>query len=315
MEIGEDGVDQDEPQNKKKNDDDDGGGDALADTAGGGDAGVHQRGYAVGKAHDPQTIHARVDDRRLVGEQPQELPAEQQHSAAEQRAGEESVEQADIEALEDAVLVSRAPVPAGEAGAGGVVRRHHIEHQRVGIGGRRVAGNHDRVEGVDAHLHEQVGDGEDGVLQAGGDAHHQNALGSHLVDPQLPQIQTAGILPPQQVRHDQRRRYALGDGAGQCHAVRRHVQADDEEQVQRHVQRTGDGQIQQGALGVAGGAHHAVAAVVDGHGGHTEGEYLQVQHRAVHQLLLGVQHLQHLAGKQVAGQTHHDTEDGTDDEC
>ena len=135
------------------------------------------------------------------------------------------------------------------------------------------------------------------------------------MDPQLPQIQTAGILPPQQVRHDQRRRYALGDGAGQCHTVRRHVQADDEEQVQRHVQRTGDGQIQQGALGVACGAHHAVAAVVDGHGGHTEGEDLQVQHRAVHQLLLGVQHLQHLVGKQVAGQTHHDTEDGTDDEC
>ena len=119
MEIGEDGVDPDDAEHAGAHDDDDGGGDALADTAGGGDAGVHQRGYAVGKAHDPQTIHARVDDRRLVGEQTQELTAEQQHSAAEQRTGEEGVEHTDIEALEDAVLVSRAPVTAGDAGAGG----------------------------------------------------------------------------------------------------------------------------------------------------------------------------------------------------
>ena len=35
---------------------------AFADAPGGGDAGVHQRGHHIGKAHDPQALHARVDE-------------------------------------------------------------------------------------------------------------------------------------------------------------------------------------------------------------------------------------------------------------
>ena len=93
------------------------------------------------------------------------------------------------------------------------------------------------------------------------------------MEPQLPPLQAALVPPPQQMQHDQQRRQPLGDDAGQRHAVRRHVALDDEEQVQRHVQHPRQRQVDEGPLGVAGGAQHAVAEVIEGHGRHTEGVY------------------------------------------
>ena len=86
--------------------------------------------------------------------------------------------------------------------------------------------------------------------------------------------------------------------------------ADHKEQVQNHVQHTGNGQIQQRPPGVAHGAHDAVAAVVHGHGRHTQGVYLQIQHGPVHQLVLGVQQGQHGPGQQNADQAQHHADGG-----
>ena len=108
------------------------------------------------------------------------------------------------------------------------------------------------------------------------------------------------------MQHDQQRRQVLGDDAGQRHAVRRHVALDDEEQVQRHVHHTRRRQVDEGALGIAGGAEHAVAEVIKRHGGHAEGVDLQIQCRAVDQLRLGVQQRQHGAGQQIADQQQDD---------
>ena len=235
VEIGEDGVYPDDPKHAGAQDHDDGGHHAAADAAGGGDAGVHPRGHHEGEAHDPQTLHARVDDLRLVGEDGQELPSEQQQQAARHAAHDGGIEHADAVALQNAVVVARAPVAAAEGGAGGVEGGHHVEDQGIGVGGGGVAGHHHRVEGVDAHLHEQVGDGKDGVLQAGGDADGQYPAAGLHVEPELPPFQAALILPPHQMQHDQQGGQPLGDDAGRGHAIRRHVALDHEEQVQYHV--------------------------------------------------------------------------------
>ena len=132
--------------------------------------------------------------------------------------------------------------------------------------------------------------------------------------PQPGQAQTAGVLPPQQVQHDQQSRQALGDHAGHGHALGGHVAPDDEEQVQDHIQHTGDGQIQQRPPGVAHGAHNAVAAVVDGHGRHAQGIYFQIQSGSVNQLVLGMQHGQHRTCQQHADQAHNDAEGGAQHE-
>ena len=304
MEVGEHRVDPHHAEHAGAHDDHDGGDDALADAAGGGDAVVHQRGYGVGESHDPQTVHAGVDDGGLVGEQGQELPSEQQHHRAKNGAGEDTVQHADVIALKDTLLMARAPVAADEAGAGGVERRHHVEHQSIGVGGGSRAGDGDLVEGVQTCLHEQVGQREDGVLQAGGDADHQDALDRRLVEPQLPHAQAAGVLPPQQVNDDQDGGYPLGNGAGDGHALGGHPAADDEYQIQNDVQHTGHGQVDQGTLGIAGGAEDTVAAVVDADAGQAQRINTQVQHGAGKELLLGVQQAQHRLGKERADQAH-----------
>ena len=130
------------------------------------------------------------------------------------------------------------------------------------------------------------------------------------MDPETAQLQAAGVLPPQQVQHDQQGRQALGDDAGDGHALGGHVAADHKEQVQNHVQHTGNGQIQQRPPGVAHGAHDAVAAVVHGHGRHAQGVYLQVEDGPVHQLVLGVQQGQHGPGQQNTDQAQHHADGG-----
>ena len=58
MEVGEDGVDPDDPEHAGAEDDDDSRHYRLAQAAGGGDGAVHEGRDAVGKAHDAHTLHA-----------------------------------------------------------------------------------------------------------------------------------------------------------------------------------------------------------------------------------------------------------------
>ena len=82
MEIGKHRVDLRHAEHARAENDDHRRHDAVPDTARGGDAAVHQRADAVGKAHDAQALHARVDDLRLVGEDREELPPEEQEQHA-----------------------------------------------------------------------------------------------------------------------------------------------------------------------------------------------------------------------------------------
>ena len=314
VEVGKDGVDPDDPEHAGAQNDHNGGGHAAAQSAGGGDAGVHQGADPVGEGHDPQAVHAGVDDLGLVGKQAQELPAEDSQQHADQHAHNGGVQHTDVVALKDTLLPPRAPVAADKAGAGGVERGHHVEHQRIGIGGSRRAGDSDLVKRVQARLHEQVSHGEYSVLQSGGDADQQHTLGGQVVQPQLADIQTAGVLAVQQVDDDEQRRHPLCDGAGDSHALGRHTVADNEHQVQYHIQHARHRQIQQGSLGVAGGAEDTVAAVVDAHGRQAQGIELQVQHRAGEEFLLGVQQPQHRLGKKHAHQARQHAHRQTDQE-
>ena len=127
------------------------------------------------------------------------------------------------------------------------------------------------------------------------------------MEAQLGQRDAAAVLAVHQVEHDEDGGHPLGDGTGDGHALGGHVASNDEEQVQQHVQHAGHGEVDQGALGVAGGAEDAVAAVVDAHGGQAQGVELQVQHRAGEELLLGVQQAEHGLGEEHADQTGQDT--------
>ena len=148
---------------------------------------------------------------------------------------------------------------------------HHVIDNGVRIGRGGVSGDHGGIEGVDSRLNEQIGKGEDHVLEACRNAQHQqlpyfaaiNADGLRLYPTvplqadQVPQYQPGGNI--------------LGQNAGQGYAVGGHMAADDKDQVQNNVQDPRNGQVHQGPLRVAVGTQNRVAEVEDAQGRHTPG--------------------------------------------
>ena len=165
VEAGEDRVDPRHAEDAGPHNNDDGRYHGFAKAPGGGDGAVHKGRDAVGQAHDHDALHAGIDDVRLGGEKREELPPEEQQPAAQHQAHTEAVGQADEVAFLHAVDLARAVVLAHEAGTGHVEGGHSVVDHGVGIGSGRVALDHQRVEGVDARLDEQVGDGKNCVLR------------------------------------------------------------------------------------------------------------------------------------------------------
>ena len=179
---------------------------------------------------------------------------------------------------------------------------HDVVDQCVGVGGGCVAGHHHRIEGVDAGLDEQIGNGKQRVLNACGNADEQHCPGCRRMKPQLLGMNSAGILPAQEIPENQNGGEILGNGAGDGHTGSGHMTDDHEKQVEDHVENACNGQIVQGAAGITAGAENTVAAVVNSHGGHTQGVDLEIGHSAVHQLVLGAQQPEHGGREEQAGE-------------
>ena len=168
-------------------------------------------------------------------------------------------------------MVPGTPVLAHEAGAGGVEGGHHVIDNGVRIGRGGVSGYHDGIEGVDSRLNEQVGKGEDHVLEACRNAQHQQLPYFAAINADGLRLHPTVPLQADQVPQYQPGGNILGQNAGQGHAVGGHMTADDEDQVQNDVQDPCNGQIHQGPLRVAVGAQNRVAEVEDAQGRHTPG--------------------------------------------
>lgn len=313
-EVGKNSVHPHDAENAGAEDHNDRRHDALPEAARGGDGAVHKRGDGVRPAHYAKPLHPGLDDLRLICEEGEKFAPEHEQQPAEQRARREGIRKADEIAFQHAVTVPRTEVLADEAGAACVECGHDVEDDGVGVRRGGVAGDEHGVKGVDARLHEEIGDGKNGVLQAGGDAQRQHVFTRAPVKIAAREVQTAGVAAAQQMPHDEHGGKILGDDAGNSDAVRRHAADDDKKQVEDNVQHPGDGQIQQGALRLPAGAQHAVAEVIYRHGGHTEGVYFQIQHRAADKLLLRVQQGKQRLRKGDARRAQHKAGDGADDE-
>ena len=130
---------------------------------------------------------------------------------------------------------------------------------------------------------------------------------------QLVYIQRVAVLCAGQCPQDQRGRDALGDGTGQRHAHHAQAADDDEEQVQHDVQRARKGQIDQGLFGVADGAEHRIAEVVQRQRRHAQKIHPQVQDGTGQQVVLGVEQPQHGRGAKEADEQQRHTGDQADD--
>ena len=108
-----------------------------------------------------------------------------------------------------------------------------------------------------------VGEGGDGHLHRGGDAHPDDLLEDGDVKPELLQGHPTAVRRPHEQHEHQHRRDALGQDGGVGHARHAHAEDQHEEKVQGDVERGGQNQEVEGALGVAHGPEDACAHVVE----------------------------------------------------
>ena len=292
MEVGEDGVDPDDPEHAGAEDDDDSRHYRLTQAAGGRDGAVHEGRDAVGKAHDAHTLHAGVDDGALGGEEGEELPPEDEQRTAQHEADAEGVGEGNEVALLHAVRLARAVVLTHEAGAGHIERGHCVVYHVVGVGSGGVALDHEGVKGVDTGLDEEVCNGEDGVLESGGQAQRENTLGGGRVEGNLVEVQGVAVLHAGQRPQNEEGRDALGNGTCQRHAHHVQMADDDEEEVEQDVQRARDAQVVQRLFRLANGAEDGVAVVIKSQRRHTEEVHPQVEHGAGVEVFFGVEQVE-----------------------
>ena len=218
MKVREDGVYPDHPEHAGTHYHNNGGHHGLAKSAGSGDGAIHKGGDAVGKAHHAHALHAGINDGALSGEQGKEGAAKEEQASAQDQANPKGVGQTDEIALLYAVRPACAVVLAHKACTGHIECGHAVVDHGIGIGSGAVALDHERIEGVDPRLNEQVCNGENGILETGRKTKAQNALCYGGVQMQLFGVQHVAVLHFGQSVQDQPGRGALRNGTGQRHA-------------------------------------------------------------------------------------------------
>ena len=300
MKIGENGVNPDHPEYTGAQNHDNRRYQTPPQASAGGDGAVHEGADGVGEAHNAHSLHARGGNRRVVGKDVQEGLGAEPEAHAQNGGNQEGVAKADVVAFVHPIRLARTPVLPHEGGAGGVEGGHHVINHVVHVHRRGISRNHHGIEGVDANLNEEVGNGKHRVLNAGGNAQPQNPSDLLPVQTQSAHFQAAAAAQPCHVTQHQNCRYVLGNHTGQCHALRCHAADNDEEQIQKNIQNSGNGQIQQRPPGVAGGTEHRVAEVENAQSGHTQGVDSEIEHRSGQQVFLGFQQLQQGRSQQQA---------------
>ena len=138
------------------------------------------------------------------------------------------------------------------------------------VGGGGVALDHQRIEGVDTGLNEQVCDGEDGILETSRKTQTEDVLCHGRGKTDGLEIQRVAVLHLCQSVKNESGGNALAQRACQSDACNIQSADDDEKQVEEDVQNTGDGQIHQRLFRLTDGTEHRVAKIVKREGRHTE---------------------------------------------
>jgi len=289
----------------------------FAETADHAAADVHHAAGEVNRA-DPADAHHAEGDHVPVGGvgarnvDAQKLRAEEQADRAHRQAdGERGHDAAPVD-LPDALVFAGAEILArkGDGGLGDGV--HAVVNEGIKARGRGVARDGARAEGVDRALDDDVRDVEDNARKSGGKADRNDLPGLIFIEAQLAQTQTAEPLSPEQEQQYKREGNVLRDDGR--NGNNRHVEPEDnhEQQCQKHVHNAGDREIEEGPFGVAEGAQHGRAEIVDEGGGHTEKIDAQVLRRQRQHVARRLHEPEQRRGEPQPQHQHHDAEDRTE---
>ena len=114
-----------------------------------------------------------------------------------------------------------------------------------------AAARHCRLaEAVDVALDHQIGEGNDGILDAGGQAETDDGLQTLPVEPHLPELQLVGRVHLHQMDAAKRCADSLGNGGGQGRCPDSHPEHTHKQQIQSHIDKGRQDQIVQRMLAV-----------------------------------------------------------------
>ena len=287
-------------------DDDDGGRKRIAHGAHGAGRDLVSGGYPLEGENGGQALHGVAQCLRVGGEDAEALHVEADYQHIEDRAAAHAEEEAAQVDGATARVEARAVV-LRHKGHGGLHkgRDDEVAVDLEGDGGGR-SGDGGGAELVDGTLDEDVGEGEDHALQAGGKAYLHNL--AQLRAPHLhgTQVEADVAFLVGQNPYYTAGRHKVGADGGDGHAVHAHIAHQHKEEVEDDVHHAADAQPVEGPFGVAGRPQDGVAEVVDHHRGEAQSVDAQVLGGVVEDVGGGVErlkdgachrHSQHQQGK------------------
>ena len=222
------------------------------------------RQQAEEQGADVGLVHAEGDGRLGVAEGPDEGRREDVGDDADALRDEERAEDAEAGALLRPVKLLRPQVLPHKGGDGGGEAGDGQEGEALHLGVSAAAAHSQLAEGVDVALHHHVGEADDAVLEAGGQAVAQDEPQHLPVRPDLPEHQPVVLLGPEEPPQAETGAEELGQDSGQGRPVHPHPEDPDEKEVQAHIGNRGDDEVVEGVAAVAHRLHDAHAGVVEG---------------------------------------------------
>ena len=247
--------------------------------------------------------------RFVAGKQVEDLVAEQQQQGPGAKGVAHPHGHGHSHPALHAVQLACAEILAHKGGGRHAEAHHRQDVETVNLHVRRKARHGRCTVAVHAGLHQHVGEGDDHVLDAGGQADADDAARHLAVGPDVPQRHAVIRLHPGQKPQRQHAGHQLADIGGKGRALHAHLQHRDEHQVQNDVRARRAGQIDERALGVACRIQDARRHVVHHAEQHAAEVDLHISHSVLQHLRRGVHPHQQAAGDQNAADGQHQAQD------
>ena len=210
----------------------------------------------------------------------------------QQDAGQDGVNdahaQGDKGALFDTVDLARTKVLAHKGGGRHAEAQHrqNVEAIHLHIGGKACHGS--GTIAVDADLHQHIGKGDDHILDAGGQAHLDDADRHLFVHAHFLCRHAVIVLHPHQKTQGKHTGHQLADIGGNGRTGHAHLASGDQDKVEDDVGDGGSAQVEQAPLGVAGGVQDTGRHVIHHAEQHTAKIEPHIEHRILQHLCGGV---------------------------
>ena len=259
---GENGIDPHHTEAAGADESDDHGHDRAAHPADDIRHNIHNGIQTVGGTDDHHTDHAHGNNFRILIVESKQRIAKAVGDKAENLRKEDAQGQAPKGDAPQALVLPGAEILTGE-GEGSL--RHRIaagKNEAFDIDGGGITGHGGAAEGIDGGLDEDIGDGEDGTLQTGGDADLEDTDEFIPVDAQLLEDDVVAAVGFQHAPQHQRGGDMLRNNGGNADARHTEIELDDQKQVEADIDDAGEEKEDQGSAGIAHAAQYRRTKVI-----------------------------------------------------